>query len=686
MRRTEQGTRRTAVLFLLLLGWLVPLALAHDNPHAPVPSLRALKVEAPLTVDGVLDEPFWERCEVTSGLIDQRTHLEAEQQTRIRIAYTRTHLYVAVECLDDHPDDIRASERREDRVFQGDDWVEVHFDPPHNHRGKYAFFANPLGTRADANEGPSGLFNYGWSADWDLAAKIHTNGWTFEMRIPLKVLNYLRKDAQTWGFNITRMLRRTDTTSFWSFSATEVYKPRHFGHLTGLDLADAVFDRNWEVSPYVSVRTDFDGATRTTPKAGLDVGVRLSPTVTTAWTLKPDFGQVEADDDTIELRDTERFLPEKRLFFREGDELMRTTHQLYYSRRFTDIDGGMKASGLGKGYSFALLNLQSDIAHDGRFHGNSTVLRVLQDVKERSSLGYYLGDSEVTGGHSRVLGADGYLFLNNEWRYRFQLAGMEDNVSAGRAGRDRFDYLGSASMIYARYPWEFNVTYNAISEQFNPLLGYIPRRNIFGPSVLGSYHRESGRDWYKRLSVTYQPQLYLNADQRTVLRDHGLYGSVVWRNDLGLRLSYNNDYHAPYHNHRVTTGVDVFASDYWKAINLTWAHGRFETTDYNEFVLGKRYKFWERLPIRHEFVVRLADRPGNAHETVWLDRIIFDLFITDKMWIKSSLQHRHNGVRNLSLIYGWKLHPKIQWYLVFNNVNDGAEEGNSIFTKVSYTF
>jgi hypothetical protein len=26
------------------------------------------------------------------------------------------------------------------------------------------------------------------------------------------------------------------------------------------------------------------------------------------------------------------------------------------------------------------------------------------------------------------------------------------------------------------------------------------------------------------------------------------------------------------------------------------------------------------------------------------------------------------------------------WYLVFNNVNDGESEGNSIFSKVTYTF
>ncbi|HOW66478.1 MAG TPA: carbohydrate binding family 9 domain-containing protein, partial [Candidatus Paceibacterota bacterium] len=224
--------------------------LSHSRPDAPVPSVSARRVDAPLEVDGRLNEPFWADTPIGSNFIDTRTHKPADQQTRVRLAYTREFLYIAVECLDDQPEKIRAVERREDREFTADDWVEVHLDPTHSHQSKYAFFANPLGTRADANEGPSGVFNRGWSANWDCAAALTTNGWTFEMRIPFSILNYERRNGQTWGLNFTRALRHTDTTSFWSYNPTDEYKPRNFGHLTGLDLADSVFDRNWEIRFY----------------------------------------------------------------------------------------------------------------------------------------------------------------------------------------------------------------------------------------------------------------------------------------------------------------------------------------------------------------------------------------------------------------------------------------------------
>jgi len=668
---------------------LAPASWAHRRPDAPVPSLAVLTVDAPLTVDGVLDEPFWAECAVGTGLIDIRTQQPAAEQTTIRIACTREHLYVGVECFDRDMSQIRATEQREDRVFQGDDWVEVHFDPPHRHRGKYAFFTNPLGTKADANEGPSGQFNYGWSADWDCAARIDADRWTFEMRIPLKVMNYFRTDGQRWGFNLTRLQRRTDVTSFWSFSATDMYKPRHFGHLTGLDLAGTVFDRNWEFTPYVSTRTDFNGDVDTFFSAGIDIGARLTPSISAAVTINPDFGQVEADDDTIELRDTERFLPEKRLFFREGDELIRPPHLVYYSRRFTDIEAGLKSTGSGRGFSFLFQNLQSEIAHDGDYYGNSSMLYVSQDLGERSYLGWYGAYSQLHEGYAGAGSLDGYLFLNDAWRIRFQAALAEEWLEGPQEVelKDSTDFLGLASLIYSRYPWELQLSYTAITDDFNPMLGYIPRRDIFGPSFQGTYHVKAGEGWYKELTFAYSPKVYFNEDGDNTLRDHELYASGILRNDLGLRAGYLDEYHRPYHNYRLSGGVDVFASDYFKSINLAVAGGEFQETRYQEGSLGKRIKFWDRLPIKEELVMRWEQRPGGDQELVWLNRVVFDLFLRSNMWLKGSLQIRNDDLHNYSIIYGWEFHRRAWFYLVYNEVEDDTPDaGRSVFAKITYSF
>ena len=603
-----------------MMLWLTcnTASYAHDDPEASVPALRALRTEAPIIVDGALDEPFWQEAEAKTGFIDTRTGEPAEQQTRVRIAYTRTHIYIGVECFDDHMDQIHALELREDRFFRGDDWVEVHIDPTHSHRAKYAFFSNPLGTRVDASEGPGGEFSTAWSAEWELEARMYDDRWTFEMSLPLGIMNYNQADNQTWGINFTRKLIHTDTTSFWSFNDTDYFKPRFFGHVTDLDLADSQFDRNMELTPYVSSRVDYNGETHTTGQTGADISFRLTPSVITAWTLNPDFGQVESDADTIELRDTERFLPEKRLFFREGDELLRMENRLYYSRRFADIDAGAKASGDWEDYKFSFLNIYGDATHGDVTHeGNSSVFRVLQNVGQNSNLGYYLSASEFELGHSRTVGQDGSFYLDENWLYRYQLAVSDDRLpdDLGAAAKDRTDYLGHTSLTYENYPWEISAGYDGISEGFDPVLGFIPRRDIFGPYVTTAYGLRSSTKWYKDFKIESDVRYYEDDQNRAKLRDYDVEASVNLQNDLGFSGGYEDEFHAPFNNKRTSMEVELFESDYWRSVDMGWAFGTFEEIDYDELIFGKRFKPMERWPIRYEFTIRFEEEQPNQDDT-----------------------------------------------------------------------
>ena len=666
-------------------------SLAHDDPNATVPSLRALRVDRPLTVDGVLDEPFWQEADVGTDFTDTRSGQPASDQTAVRIAYTRTHLYIAVECFDERIDEIRATEMREDRFFRGDDWVEVHLDPLHTHNSKYAFFSNPLGTRVDAAEGPSGSFSTSWSAEWDLAATIHDDRWTFEMSIPLSILNYQRADGQTWGMNFTRNLVRTDVTSFWSYNQTDYYKPRHFGHLTGLDLADSTFDNNLEVTPYVTSRTDFNGDSETKLETGGDINLRLTPSITSSWTVNPDFAQVEADADTIELRDTERFLPEKRLFFREGEELFSGRRDLlYYSRRFTDIDAGARVSGDWKNNRFAFIDVHGDIVNEDTYYGNSAIFRVVRNVGEKSNIGLHVSDSCLHEGTSRVLANDGTFYLDDDWRFRYNLAGLDEHLEdeTGQVTKDRDDYYGYGSLTYEKYPWEVGVSYKGITEDFDPILGFIPRRDIFGPRFRSIYHLRSAEKWYKSLFGYFSAEYYDDGAGETSLRDYTFRSGVTFQNDVGIDAGHDEDYHRPFDNRRTSVHLMLAESDYWRMTALGWAFGEFEETCYDELMFAKHFKPIERWPVRYEYVIRFEDHPGEQDETIWLNRVVFDYFFSDLMWVKSSIQHRSTDVHNISVIYGWEFITDAHLYLVYNGIReeDDPETGHSLFVKLAYTF
>ncbi len=680
------------LLVVLLWPSLSHVCLAHDDPNAAVPAVTALKVDAPLIVDGVLDEPFWADADVGTDFIDIRSGLPADQQTTFRVAYTRTHLYIAVECFDDHIEELHASERREDRRFQGDDWVEIHLDPMHTHNSKYAFFSNPLGIRVDAAEGPSGAFSTSWSAEWELAAKIYDDRWSFEMSVPLAALNYRQTDGQTWGINFTRYLVRSDVTSFWSFNETDYYKPRHFGHLTAMDLADSELDRNLEVTPYVTSRSDFNGESETTVETGGDVNFRLTPSITTSWTVNPDFAQVEADADTIELRDTERFLPEKRLFFREGEELFNSTDgdRLYYSRRLTDIDAGARVSGEADGYKFAVIDVYGDAVKEEPFYGNSSVVRLLRNVGEKSSLGLHLSSSDLREGHSRVYANDATLYLNDDWRFRYQVAGADDRLEDEGAGidKDRRDYYGFSSVAYERYPWEFSLDYLGISQGFDPVLGYVQRQDIFGPRFFSMYNIRSSDQWYKSLYAYSTVEYFEDGDHNTSLRDYSADVGVILSNDMELRTGYDHDYHRPYDNRRNSFDLVFDDSDYWRRMNFGYAFGTFEDIDYEEIEFGKHLKPLEAWPVRYEYVIRFEEDPNGAEETLWLNRVVFDYYFSDLMWIKSAIQHRKGEVHNISVIYAWEFIKDAHFYLVYNGLReeDDAETAHSIFVKLAYTF
>lgn len=670
-----------------------PQLSAHQDPNAPVPSIEAHRIAEKPVIDGRLDEPFWEEVPVGTGIIAQRTQEPAHQQTRFRIAYDEEFLYIAVEALDDAIEFVQASERREDRDFGADDFVQIHLDPLHNHRSKYAFFSNPVGTRSDANEGPSGNFNRGWSAltQWQNAAATLPDRWSFEMALPFSMMNYERRDNQTWGFNISRHRRYTDEFGFWSFSPTDYYKPRHFGHITNLDLADTQFSRNWEFSPYVSVLADLntEDGTDYTVEAGADLSFRLTPAATVALTLNPDFGQVEADAATIALLDTERFLPEKRPFFREGEELMSMPKQLYYSRRFTDITAAAKVTGVYRGHNFFLQNLYGEVTHrEESDEGNHLVFRLQHNIGERSSVMGYIADSEMDRGYSRVVGADTIWFFNDDWRVVAQAAVAQDRreTQAGEILRDQEDYLVDATLVYSEYPWFWEIGYDAISEMFDPILSFIPRRDIFGPRSYLLFNKDINGNLIQKFIAEGSFHYYENSSRETTLRDFYVGAKVTFSNDHVIRVLANHDYHAPFSNPRLLAGFELWESNTWRNIDVRAATGEFNEVPYNELIFSKPLKPLERMPIYYDLRVRFEDTPGGETETIWLNQIVFDFFITDEMWIKSSLQHQNDSVHNISVIYGWEFVEDAHFYLVYNDIQDRNSDSQSLFSKLVYTF
>ena len=140
--------------FFLAVMWLIFRSLSLLGAEAPpecpaaataaVRTIKAVRVDSPPVIDGMLDDACWRDAPAATGFVAHDTDKPARDQTVIRVLYDDRVLFVAFECLESEPEKIQATERKYDRGLWDDDWVEVVLDTFHDHRNRYVLIANTL--------------------------------------------------------------------------------------------------------------------------------------------------------------------------------------------------------------------------------------------------------------------------------------------------------------------------------------------------------------------------------------------------------------------------------------------------------------------------------------------------------------------------------------------------------------
>lgn len=672
---------------------LVLLTTSPAPAEGQIPSMRAVKTSIPPVIDGKLDDDCWAIAEVATNFIEHKTERLAEEQTAIRVLYDQKNLYVGFECLEPEPNRIQAMVRKHDRWLMDDDWIEAHIDSFHDHRCSYLFMTNSLGTRYDAHRGvfsSSGSWEADavWSCDWSVVCTASADRWFAEMAIPIGSMHFAPKDAVTWGINFDRGEKDKQETSSWSYYNRLPYSARGFGHLTGLDLSGVKVPRQLQFETYVSSTTDLKDD-RNEVSTGLDISARLSPQLISAFTINPDFGQVEADPDTIELRDTERFLQERRAFFREGSELFDTPLNIYYSRRFSEIDAGAKLTGQSKEWALGLIDVQGEITREDEAHkGNYQVGRIVRYIGENSHIGALWAGSLRQDGRNLVGGPDARLYLNSDTFASAQFLGLTDSDGITTDDKVDHDAYGLYSDLQGgTKPIQWSVSYEDISRGFRPDLGYIPRRDIRGPGALLSYHQDIEQGPVKWFGARASYSLYENHWGETTLQDFNERFSMCFRNELEFELSRSDQFHAPYQNRYNRLWVGYNQEDQWHSIGGSYERGEFQNVPYDEFSLGKPLKVMDRLTTTLNGNYRMT-QPQEGDENVWLWRWVTEYTFLSEGRIKFTAEQTSEKRYNLTLLFFWPFRKNLDFYLVLNDFRTDATEPaqRGIFTKVVYRF
>ncbi len=115
-------------------------------------TVRAVRVAAPLTIDGRLDEAIYATLPAIADFIQQepREGQPATEKTEAWILYDDENLYICARNWDSQPDREVANEmRRDNGNILGNDNFTFVIDTLHDKRNGYMFQTNPLGALRD---------------------------------------------------------------------------------------------------------------------------------------------------------------------------------------------------------------------------------------------------------------------------------------------------------------------------------------------------------------------------------------------------------------------------------------------------------------------------------------------------------------------------------------------------------
>ena len=454
---------------------------------------RAFRIDSSITIDGVLNEIAWQKAAHISNFTEQEPHEGAKptEKTEVAFLYDENNLYVGVWCWDSMPQEIRASKMNRDSRWWTDDNFELIISPFNDNRNGYLFITNPNGMLTDVLVTDGGkATNLSWNGIWDVATTINNNGWFAEFVIPFSTLKFPDKSDQIWGLNMERNIRsrhEQDVWQGWSRN-TELEQISNGGELIGIKNISA--EKQFEFYPFVSggISKSSGEDLQKKGKVGADITYSVSPTMKLNVTLNTDFSQIESDQHRINLSRFSLFYPEKRKFFLEGKNvfevnLSRET-RVFYSRRIgikngeeIPIYGGVRLLGKTGNTHIGILTMQT-AAKDTIPTANYTVLRVKQNVLERSFIGAIVTGKNSSLDNNYVYGMDGnYMTSNFLGNHNLVVNGIfTQSFTKGEANSDNSSYSLFVDFPNDLIDWSAHVV--SVGENYSPKIGYVRRKNI----------------------------------------------------------------------------------------------------------------------------------------------------------------------------------------------------------------
>ena len=491
--------------FLVIVVLSVSLSLRGQENEPLFP----LRIETPLTIDGILDEPVWSEAPSVKGFktFSPDFGFDASEETEVWMLYDEENIYFAFKCYDSEPDKIKASVNSRDNI-RADDWVCINLDSFNDHQSLYAFYVNPHGIQMDSRFS-SNQEDASVDFVWYSAGIPDSEGYTIEMQIPLKSIRFSSREPVEMSVFFERKISRiTEQSSFPAMDPAKGYA--FLTQMQPMIYKGVRHYKLFELLPavtYSAKNREIDGAMqKDVRKPGLSLTTKYGITsqLILDGTINPDFSQVEADAGQVDINLRYKiFYPEKRPFFLEGHDnfIMAATqadehdpvNTLVHTRSIVNPLTGIKMTGKATD-RLTIAALYAADRVDDLYDADNTKLAHFPVM----SMKYSLSEDSYIGG----------LYTGREMDSTFnRVAGIDGQIRTGKGSSIMYNALMSGSMT------------DPSGESFN---GYmvsgeyaIDTRNLTlslgGKSISEGFHVETG--FINRTGINYfkglvKPKIY----------------------------------------------------------------------------------------------------------------------------------------------------------------------------------
>ncbi len=648
---------------ILLLG-------ASSFAQTPAPKkIAAKRSSAAIKLDGIIDDAAWKEAPAALGYTEFRPtpfrQEDPQNRTEVYMLYDNEGMYLGGYCHEKTKDSISTELRGRDG-FGNNDFIGFIFDTYNDKINAFEYFITPLGEQMDSKMSPNPNGNsedFSWNSVWKSAARIHEDGWSFEIFIPFSAIRFSKKNIQDWGLNITRRRQKTGQQVTWNPIDVNVNGfLTQEGYWTGLE--DIKPPLRLQFSPYFSTYanhypSNIQGKSNWTSSVngGMDVKYGISQAITLDMTLIPDFGQVKSDNTVLNLTPFEVKYNENRAFFTEGTELF-NKGSLFYSRRVggtplhywdiynqigvnerivsnpletklinaTKISGRLQ-NGLGIGVFNAVTAASHAVVEDDNKNQrkiqtnpltNYSIIVLDQTLKHNSSISL-VNTNVLRSGADYDANVTAALFDFNDKKNTWNVGGKigTSNLAGYLPGKKTQSgythnlYFGKTS---GHFNFNLSQTLTDSKYQINDL-GYFTFNNFMDHSLWMGYSWTKPSKWYNQLRVNMnasysrrlKPAVYQNANFNVNM--NGQLKNLWWAGFLVGYEPSGNDFYEPHMKDRFFRGWTSFFVDAWTETNnakkyqvsteFLFITRSFFSSKKVQLNLHQRYRFNDKLSIGH---------------------------------------------------------------------------------------